>query len=96
MAMLSQCGADLIIYDVFIAEMDGIEMIQLLKSIYPAVKILAISGGGGAWRNGLDILEVGKMLGATETLAKPFEMSQVLTAARRLLALKGAGVEYLN
>ena len=39
--------ADLVIADIFMPEKDGLEVIRELKSDFPDVKIIAISGGGG-------------------------------------------------
>ena len=84
MAMFSNCASDLIICDMFMAEMDGIEMIQKLKRVDPKVKVLAISGGGSLGH--LEMLEVGKLLGANETLSKPFDMSKLLMSVQQMLA----------
>jgi CheY-like chemotaxis protein len=85
MELFSQYSPDLVICDIFMAEMDGFELIQALKRIDPLVRLLVISGGYGDDRR--EMLNVGRMLGATETLAKPFDMSTLLTTVKRILAL---------
>ena len=77
--------ADLIITDVFMPEKEGLETIRELRSDYPEVKIIAISGGG---RNiDLDFLPLAKQLGALRTLAKPFDRQKMLDAVQEVLGL---------
>jgi DNA-binding response OmpR family regulator len=74
---------DLIITDILMPEKEGLETIIDLRREFPAVKIIAISGGG---RTGnLNFLEVAKRLGAQRTLQKPFELQEMLIAVRELL-----------
>jgi DNA-binding response OmpR family regulator len=67
---------DLVILDMFMPEKDGIETIVELKAHNPAVRIIAISGGGA--KNRVDILEDAKLLGADLVLAKPFDAAELL------------------
>ena len=55
---------DLLFVDIFMPEMDGVEVIPLLRKTRPASKIMAITGGSGR-RNYLDMA---KYLGAHDTL----------------------------
>jgi DNA-binding response OmpR family regulator len=74
---------DLIITDILMPEKEGLETIIDLRREFPAVKIIAVSGGG---RTGnLNFLEVAKRLGAQRTLQKPFELQEMLAAVRDLL-----------
>ena len=76
---------DLIITDVFMPEKEGLEIIRELRSEYPEVKIIAISGGG---RTGnLDFLPLAKTFGALRTLAKPFDRQEMLDAVQEVLGL---------
>jgi CheY-like chemotaxis protein len=43
--LLEHQEVDLILVDIFMPEMDGLELIPLLRKIRPASKIIAISGG---------------------------------------------------
>jgi CheY-like chemotaxis protein len=64
-------------------EKEGLETIIDLRREFPAVKIIAISGGG---RTGnLNFLEVAKRLGAQRTLQKPFELQEMIAAVHELL-----------
>lgn len=76
--LLQAQRVDVILLDVFMPEMDGLELIPRLHASYPASKIIAISGGAGEW----DCLEVAKRLGAHATLRKPCSAPTLLEAVR--------------
>ena len=62
--------ADLVITDLIMPEIDGLEVIQQLRRINPAVRVLAISGGGRVEAE--EYLSVARKFGAVEVLPKPF------------------------
>lgn len=74
--LLQHQEVDLILVDIFMPDMDGLELIQLLRKTRPASKIIAISGGSGE-RNYLD---TAKYLGAHDTLKKPLNLQELLDA----------------
>ena len=74
--LLEHQEVDLILVDIFMPDMDGLEVIQLLRKSRPASKIIAITGRSGA-KNYLDIA---KNLGAQDTLMKPFSIQELLHA----------------
>ena len=74
---------DLVITDVVMPEMEGIGLIRELRKLMPAVRILAISGGGRLGPE--DYLAVAKAVGADETLMKPFGRDRLLEAVDLLL-----------
>jgi two-component system, chemotaxis family, chemotaxis protein CheY len=76
-------GADLVIVDIFMPEMDGLEVIRALRTGGPRPRLIAISGGGQAGRE--DILSIAAALGAERTFKKPFMAQDLLEAARDLL-----------
>lgn len=78
LALLQSQAADLIIVDIFMPEMDGLELIRHLRASDATCKILAMSGGVGEW----DYLEVAKRLGASQTLRKPCPPQALLAAVR--------------
>jgi len=75
-------SADLIITDIVMPEMDGLEMILELTRNFLNVKVIAISGGLESEGR----LNVAKLLGARQTFQKPFDMEQLLSAVRYDLA----------
>ena len=76
--------ADLIITDIFMPEMEGLETIRELHREFPQVKIMAMSGGGESGM--LSFLSYAKRFGAVRTLRKPFSRDELLTNVHDLLA----------
>jgi len=76
--------ADLVITDILMPDQDGLECISTLRRESPHVKIIAITGGSDMI-GVLGFLDVAKMLGAHQTLQKPFEMKTLLDAAAAAL-----------
>lgn len=74
---------ELIITDIIMPEMEGIETILELRRHDPAAKIIAISGGGRLRMT--DFLSAARKLGAVTTLAKPFRRDQLLEAVQQSL-----------
>ncbi len=75
--------ADLVITDLIMPEQEGLETISLLKKEFPAVKIVAISGGG---RIGPEAyLPAARELGADLVFSKPFDVKEFVSAVRELL-----------
>lgn len=75
--------ADVVITDILMPDIEGMATILELRRQRPSPKILAISGGGYYGR--LQYLDWAKALGADAALAKPFRISQLLTAMRQLM-----------
>ena len=74
--LLERQDVDLILVDIFMPEMDGLELIPRLRKTRPATKIIAITAGDGV-RNYLD---AAKHLGVHGTLKKPFTRQELLDA----------------
>jgi CheY-like chemotaxis protein len=74
---------DLLITDIFMPEVEGLETIRRVRALRPAMPIIAISGftlqGGG------DYLGAAEKLGAAATLKKPFRPADLLNLVSRLL-----------
>ena len=66
---------DVVLTDLFMPEMDGIEVIAALRRQFPGVRVIAMSG-----RPGVDYLSVARELGAARILRKPFAMDELLSA----------------
>jgi CheY-like chemotaxis protein len=76
-------GADLVLVDIFMPEMDGLEVIRALRGEIPRPKLVAMSGGGQTGNT--DILTMAATLGAKRTLRKPFAASELLRTLHDLL-----------
>ncbi|MBI3709586.1 MAG: response regulator [Proteobacteria bacterium] len=75
---------DLVLTDIIMPEMEGIELIRAVRKIYPSTPVIAISGGG---RTGnVDFLRVAKTFGAAAIMQKPFEMDALLNTVQTSLA----------
>ena len=75
---------DLVVTDIIMPEKEGIETIIELRQHNPAIKIIAISGGG---RTSNEIfLDVAKKFGAVAVLAKPFSPKQLIATVDKALA----------
>lgn len=77
---------DLILTDILMPEMDGLELIRAVRKEHPGVKLLAISGGS-ARLPGTDALQVARLLGARRVLPKPFSADEVIAAVADALDL---------
>ena len=75
---------DLIITDILMPEMEGIEFILKLRKESPSVPIIAISGSGRS--STIDYLAMARRLGATAVLEKPFGREELLGVVAKALA----------
>jgi two-component system response regulator (stage 0 sporulation protein F) len=69
---------NLVITDIFMPELNGLDMLLELTREFLHAKVIAMSGAGGE-QSGLDLA---KLLGARRTLQKPFSIPQLLDAVR--------------
>jgi len=76
--------ADLVITDMIMPDMEGIETIMEFKRSSPAMKIIAMSGGGMG--KGGDYLSIAKKFGVHRILPKPFTMQNLTAAVTEVLA----------
>jgi DNA-binding response OmpR family regulator len=81
--LLADHGADLVVTDIFMPGQDGIVTVRRIRKEFPAVKIIAMSGGDATGR--MDLRPDAVMLGAAASLAKPFAPAELLAAVRRVL-----------
>lgn len=82
--LLASTPCDMVITDINMPDMDGIELILTLEDISRGTPVIAISGGG--------LIEAGSLLsdaqglGAVGTITKPFRPDEVLALVDRALA----------
>ncbi len=77
-----QRPADLVITDILMPELNGLDMILELTRGFLNVKVIAMSGV----QSEENVLDVAKLLGARQTFHKPLNLQQLLTAVRYELA----------
>jgi DNA-binding response OmpR family regulator len=77
--------ADLVITDLIMPEVEGVETIRRLREMDTKVPILATSGGGR--NNPRGYLYIARHLGANQVLEKPFEIETLRTAIATLLSI---------
>ena len=69
--------------DILMPDKDGIECIMDLRREFPQAKLIAMSGG--AQTDGLDLLDIAKMLGAHKALRKPIDVQDLVGAIEAVL-----------
>ncbi len=78
---------DAVVTDVHMPEMDGLELIRELRGTHPALRIIAMSGGGSL---PADLaLEVCQLSGADALLHKPMTAAAVDKLLRSILLAQG-------
>jgi len=73
---------DLVVTDLLMPNVDGIEIIREIRKHDASLKVLAISGGDHATH--FLHLNAAQALGADDVLKKPFDEESLLAAIRRL------------
>ena len=74
---------DIIVLDIVMPNKEGLETIQDVRQINSTIPILAISGGGRTTPS--SNLEIAKMMGATDTMIKPFDSSSLIQKINSIL-----------
>ncbi len=84
MNLIALGSYDLVITDVIMQGYDGFEVIKSLKRLHPAVKVIAITGGGGKADSG-ELMDTCKLLGADRALPKPLDFAKIQAVVREVL-----------
>lgn len=88
MASVESGGAfDLVVTDILMPEMDGIEVIKRLRARGAPPLILAVSGA--TVHAGVDVLKAALNLGAEGALRKPFTNEHFLATVAEILSRRG-------
>ena len=81
--LLDTKAFDLIVTDIIMPEIEGLEMIRVVRAINRKIPIIAISGGGKMRPEGY--LKMAQAFGADYTFEKPFDKEPFLAAVRDCL-----------
>ncbi len=79
---------DLVVTDIIMPGMEGLETVLALKKFSPHLKIIAMSAGGKGDAD--DYLRLAASFGALRTLRKPFEADEFISTVDAVLAPDGA------
>ena len=82
--LLSQESFDLVLTDIIMPELDGIEAIRRIRTDHPGLRIIAMSGGGQIDK--ADFLHMAEALGADRVLEKPVRSERLLELVGSVLA----------
>ena len=83
LALLEQNPVEVVIADLIMPVMEGIEMIRILRKQFPELKIVAGSGRGGNFMHAN--LERATHVGADRSIEKPYEPAELLTLVDEML-----------
>jgi CheY-like chemotaxis protein len=83
-----ELGADLVMLDLFMPVMDGLETLAALRAYAPRLPIIVMSGGG---TKGVDLSVQAKLLGANWTIAKPFSLAAIIALVGSALGAADTG-----
>lgn len=80
----AELNPDLVIVDILLPGKEGIATILELRAANPDARILAITGGGSFAAG--DVLRIAELLGADNSLKKPFQPAELVATVKRCLA----------
>ena len=81
--LLSEEPVELVILDVWLPNMGGIEVLQRIKAEYPEVEVVVISGHGN-----INLAVQAVKLGAFDFLEKPLSLEKTITVVQNALRLE--------
>jgi YesN/AraC family two-component response regulator len=87
---VKQNPVDLIITDIVMPKMEGIELIMNLRRDFPKIKIIAISGGKPYY------LYMAKKLGIDGIFTKPLNHQAFLQAVKRVIQYPATAKEHME
>jgi len=77
---------DMVVTDLIMPDEDGLKVIMKFREKKPAIKIIAISGGGKAGPG--SYLNLAKALGADAIFSKPFSLNDLISKVEDLLNIE--------
>jgi CheY-like chemotaxis protein len=95
LAELERTRTDVVITDIIMPKIDGVQLIESIRKLFPSVRIIAISGGGNFGISAYQptaitttaYLASAELAGAHMGLTKPFESNDLIQAIERVLGV---------
>ena len=87
MDLIARENPALVLLDIWMPEIDGIELLRRIKSERPETRVIMISGHGN-----IQNAVAATRLGAADFIEKPFSVSGLLTSIERVLERESGGV----
>jgi DNA-binding NtrC family response regulator len=81
--MLTNGGFGLVLTDIIMPELDGIEAIRRIRADHPGLRIIAMSGGGQIDK--ADFLHMAEALGADRVVEKPVRSERLLELVKSVM-----------
>jgi DNA-binding response OmpR family regulator len=81
---LAQVKIDLVITDLVMPNMDGVELVEKIRTQYKQLPIIVVSGSGTAVTKRFGIESI-NIPGATASIAKPFKSTELIALVNNLL-----------
>jgi two-component system nitrogen regulation response regulator NtrX len=82
---------DLVLLDIWIPGMDGIEVLQAIKTYHPEIEVLVMSGHGT-----IDTAVKATKLGAYDFIEKPFSLDQLVVSVEKALKQRKGRMNGIN
>ncbi|MBM7714472.1 response regulator [Siminovitchia sp. FSL H7-0308] len=79
--VMKQHAPDLVLLDIKIPGMDGLEILKKMKEINPEIRVIIMTAYGE-----LDMIEKTKKLGALAHFSKPFDIEEIRTAVKQYVS----------
>jgi two-component system nitrogen regulation response regulator NtrX len=89
--ILGESSPDLILLDIWLTGMDGIQTLQEIKAIKPDVPTIMISGHGN-----IELAVKACKIGAYDFLEKPLSLERVVLASKRALEKRNLEIENIS
>ncbi len=84
LALLGTQAVNLIVTDLWMPNLDGVELLKRLRAVNANIRVIAISGGG--MRKPIDVsAALAQTWGADAVLYKPFDNDDLVAEIKRLL-----------
>lgn len=83
--ILNNDSPDLVLLDMKIPGMDGIEILKRMKAVNPDIRVIIMTAYGE-----LDMIQEAKDLGAMMHFAKPFDIDDIRNAVREYLPIQSS------